>query len=218
MEKKILVVEDEMAISNLIKIHLEMANYKCIQAFDGMSALDIIQTCDLDLVILDVMIPQIDGFSLIEKIKVFKIPVIFLTAKNSVMDKVTGLRLEAEDYITKPFEAIELLARIEVVFRRFGKEEDFLKFKNILVCLKDRLVKKDNTTVELTLKEFELLVLMIKNKNMALSRDQILERVWGYEYFGETRTVDTHIQKIRKKLDLFDNIKTVFKVGYRLED
>lgn len=122
LKEKILIVEDELAISNLIKIHLDMAGYECKQAYDGLEALNAIQSESIDLIVLDVMIPHIDGFSLIEKIRDFNIPVIFLTAKNSVMDKVTELRLGAEDYITKPFEAIELLARIEVVFRRYGKK------------------------------------------------------------------------------------------------
>ncbi|WP_408648297.1 response regulator transcription factor [Tepidibacter aestuarii] len=216
--KKILIVEDELAISNLIKVHLDITGYETDQAYDGLEALNKIENKSFDLILLDVMIPNIDGFSLLQKIKHLDIPVIFLTAKNSVMDKVNGLKLGAEDYIVKPFEAIELLTRIEVVFRRYGKNDNTINFKNLTILLEDRIVKKNNEIVDLTLKEFELLVLLLKNKNTAFSREQILESVWGYEYFGETRTVDTHIQKIRKKLDLMENIKTVYKVGYRLED
>lgn len=215
---KILIVEDEVSISNLIKINLDVAGYKTRQAYDGEEALDIISKNKIDLILLDVMIPKIDGFELIQKIKYMSIPVIFLTAKDSVIDKVTGLRLGAEDYIVKPFESIELLARIEVVLRRYGNNDNIIKFKDISILLNDRIVKINDTVVDLTLKEFELFVLLLKNKNVALSRENILQKVWGYEYFGETRTVDNHIQKIRSKLNLNDNIKTVYKVGYRLED
>lgn len=216
--KKILIVEDELAISNLIKVHLDITGYETDQAYDGLEAFNKIENKGFDLILLDVMIPNIDGFSLLQKIKHLDIPVIFLTAKNSVMDKVNGLKLGAEDYIVKPFEAIELLTRIEVVFRRYGKNDNTINFKDLTILLEDRIVKKNNKVVDLTLKEFELLVLLLKNKNTAFSREQILQSVWGYEYFGETRTVDTHIQKIRKKLGLMENIKTVYKVGYRLED
>ena len=171
-----------------------------------------------DLILLDVMIPGIDGFSLIEKIKKHNTPVIFVTAKESVLDRVKGLRLGADDYIIKPFETMELLARIEVVLRRYNKNDNHIKFKNIEVDTKQRTVKLNNKEIYLTIKEYELLILLLKNKNIALSREQILEKVWGFEYGGETRTVDIHIQRIREKLDLKNNIKTVFKVGYRLEE
>ena len=164
------------------------------------------------------MIPGIDGFSLIEKIKKHNIPVIFVTAKESVLDRVKGLRLGADDYIIKPFETIELLARIEVVLRRYNKNSHIIKFKNIEVDTNQRSVKLNDKEVYLTVKEYELLILLLQNKNIALSRDQILDRVWGFEYGGETRTVDIHIQRIREKLDLKNNIKTVFKVGYRFEE
>ncbi|MDD7755478.1 MAG: response regulator transcription factor, partial [Clostridiales bacterium] len=171
-----------------------------------------------DLIVLDVLIPGIDGFSLIEKIKKHNTPVIFVTALESVVDRVKGLRLGADDYIIKPFETMELLARIEVVLRRYNKNDNHIKFKNIEVDTKQRIVKLNNKEIYLTVKEYELLILLLKNKNIALSREQILEKVWGFEYGGETRTVDIHIQRIREKLDLKNNIKTVFKVGYRLEE
>ena len=161
---------------------------------------------------------EIDKSREIEKIKKHGIPVIFVTAKESVLDRVKGLRLGADDYIIKPFETIELLARIEVVLRRYNKNNNYIKFKNIEVDTKQRSVKLNDKEVYLTVKEYELLILLLQNKNMALSRDQILDRVWGFEYGGETRTVDIHIQRIREKLDLKNNIKTVFKVGYRLEE
>ncbi|SKC65618.1 response regulator transcription factor [Maledivibacter halophilus] len=218
MNKKILIVEDEFPIANLIEINLNVAGYETQKTYDGLDAYNILQKESFDLILLDVMIPNIDGFELIEKIKHLEIPVIFLTAKNTVLNKVKGLKLGAEDYIIKPFESLELLARIEVVLRRYSKDNNILKFKDLTINLEERIVKKDKQIIELTIKEFELLVLLFKNKNMVFSRDQILERVWGYEYFGETRTIDNHIQKLRKKLDLTKNIKTVYKVGYRLED
>lgn len=218
MNKKILIVEDEFPIANLIEINLNVAGYETQKTYDGLDAYNILQKESFDLILLDVMIPNIDGFELMKKIKHLEIPVIFLTAKDAVLNKVKGLKLGAEDYIVKPFESLELLARIEVVLRRYSKDNNILKFKDLTINLEERIVKKDKQIIELTIKEFELLVLLFKNKNMVFSRDQILERIWGYEYFGETRTVDNHIQKLRKKLDLTDNIKTVYKVGYRLED
>ena len=215
---KILVVEDEAPIRDLISINLQLVGYEVFTAEDGIIAEKFLENQKVDLILLDVMIPGVDGFSLIEKIKKHNIPVIFVTAKESVLDRVKGLRLGAEDYIIKPFETIELLARIEVVLRRYNKNKQIIKFKNIEVDTEQRIVKLNNNEVYLTVKEYELLVLLLQNKNMALSRDQILERVWGFEYGGETRTVDIHIQRIREKLDLKNNIKTVFKVGYRLEE
>lgn len=218
LSRKILIVEDDEAISNLININLNMVGYETKQEFDGQEALAAIKKEKFDLIIMDIMLPGIDGFEIMQRIKDMNIPVIFLTAKNSVIDKVKGLKLGAEDYMVKPFETVELIARIEVVLRRYGKSEDYLEFKDLKVYEEERVVKKGDTEIELTLKEFELLILLIKNKNIALSREQILEQVWGYEYFGETRTVDTHVQRLRKKLGLLDNIRTVYKVGYRLED
>lgn len=215
---KILVVEDEVAIRDLIKINLEIVGYDVFIAEDGIAAKEFLKNQVVDLILLDVMIPGIDGFSLIEEIKKYNIPVIFVTAKESVLDRVKGLRLGADDYIIKPFETIELLARIEAVLRRYNKEERNLKFKNIEVDVKKRTVKVSGNEVYLTAKEYDLLVLFLQNKNMAMSREQILDKVWGFDYVGETRTVDIHVQRIREKLDLKDNIKTVFKVGYRLEE
>ena len=215
---KILVVEDEAPIRDLISINLQLVGYEVFTAEDGIMAEEFLEKQRVDLILLDVMIPGIDGFSLIEKIKKHNTPVIFVTAKESVLDRVKGLRLGADDYIIKPFETMELLARIEVVLRRYNKNDNHIKFKNIEVDTKQRTVKLNNKEIYLTIKEYELLILLLKNKNIALSREQILEKVWGFEYGGETRTVDIHIQRIREKLDLKNNIKTVFKVGYRLEE
>ena len=215
---KILVVEDEAPIRDLISINLQLVGYEVFTVEDGIMAEEFLEKQRVDLILLDVMIPGIDGFSLIEKIKKHNTPVIFVTAKESVLDRVKGLRLGADDYIIKPFETMELLARIEVVLRRYHKNDNHIKFKNIEVDTKQRIVKLNNKEIYLTVKEYELLILLLKNKNIALSREQILEKVWGFEYGGETRTVDIHIQRIREKLDLKNNIKTVFKVGYRLEE
>ena len=214
---KILVVEDEVAIRDLICINLELVGYEVSTAEDGLEAKSFLEKNTVDLILLDVMIPGIDGFSLIEQIKKYNIPVIFVTAKESVLDRVKGLRLGAEDYIVKPFETVELLARIEVILRRYNKSSNIIKFKNIEVDTNTRIVKVNNEEVYLTAKEYDLLILFLRNKNMALSREQILDKVWGFEYVGETRTVDIHVNRIREKLDLKDNIKTVFKIGYRLE-
>ena len=202
----------------MISINLQLVGYEVFTAEDGIVAENFLEKQKVDLILLDVMIPGIDGFSLIEKIKKHNIPVIFVTAKESVLDRVKGLRLGADDYIIKPFETIELLARIEVVLRRYNKNSHIIKFKNIEVDTNQRSVKLNDKEVYLTVKEYELLILLLQNKNIALSRDQILDRVWGFEYGGETRTVDIHIQRIREKLDLKNNIKTVFKVGYRFEE
>ena len=214
---KILVVEDEVAIRDLICINLELVGYEVSTAEDGLEAKSFLEKNTVDLILLDVMIPGIDGFSLIEQIKKYNIPVIFVTAKESVLDRVKRLRLGAEDYIVKPFETVELLARIEVILRRYNKSSNIIKFKNIEVDTNTRIVKVNNKEVYLTAKEYDLLILFLRNKNMALSREQILDKVWGFEYAGETRTVDIHVNRIREKLDLKDNIKTVFKIGYRLE-
>ena len=214
---KILVVEDEVAIRDLICINLELVGYEVSTAEDGLEAKSFLEKNTVDLILLDVMIPGIDGFSLIEQIKKYNIPIIFVTAKESVLDRVKGLRLGAEDYIVKPFETVELLARIEVILRRYNKSSNIIKFKNIEVDTNTRIVKVNNEEVYLTAKEYDLLILFLRNKNMALSREQILDKVWGFEYAGETRTVDIHVNRIREKLDLKDNIKTVFKIGYRLE-
>lgn len=214
---KILVVEDDVAISDLVKLNLSIANYEVKQCYDGEEALNLIKNNSFDLILLDVMLPKIDGFELFKKIKPMKIPVIFLTAKTSVVDKVRGLKMGADDYITKPFEGIELLARIENALRHYNKKSNIISYKNIEINMDERSVRLDGQIVELTLKEFELFLFLAQNKNSVLTREKLLENVWGYDYYGETRTVDNHIQRIRKKLNLKDEIKTIFGLGYKLE-
>lgn len=215
---KILIIEDDQAISDLIRLNLNFAGYESRQAFNGTEAVSILENYVPSLILLDVMLPDTDGFEILGKICPKQVPVIFLTARNSLNDKVKGLTMGAEDYIVKPFEAMELLARIEVVLRRYGTRKDSIVYGNLEINMEERTVKKEGKAVELTLKEYELLLLLIRNRNKALSREKILELVWGYDYMGETRTVDIHIQKLRKKLSWDDRIKTVFKFGYRLED
>lgn len=214
---KILIIEDEQAISDLIKMNLDIAGYDSRQVFNGSEALSIFEQYCPDLILLDVMLPDRDGFEVMSKIKPSGIPAIFLTAKNTLADKVKGLKMGADDYIIKPFEAMELLARIEAVLRRYESKKESTIFEDIEIDLEERTVKKDGNLIELTMKEYELLLLLIRNRNKALSREVILEAVWEYDYIGETRTVDIHIQKLRKKLEWEDKIKTVFKFGYRLE-
>lgn len=215
---RILVVEDERSISNLIAMNLRKAGYACECVFDGVAAADIVEKEYFDLILLDVMLPGIDGFELMTYIKTRDIPVIFLTAKGSVTDRVKGLRLGADDYLTKPFEIVELLARVEAVLRRYHKTETMLTTGDILIDTASRIVWKNNQPVNLTKKEYELLLLFVRNKNIALYRETIYERIWGEEYFGDSRTVDLHVQRLRRKVGLEDKITAVYKIGYRLED
>ncbi len=215
---EILIVEDEINISNLIKMALSQHGHKTNCVFDGESCADILEKKHFDLILLDVMLPKISGFELMDYIKSFDTPVIFITAKADVSNKVYGLNLGADDYITKPFNISELQARVDAVLRRYNKTQTKLNFGDITVDTDSRVVTKNNTAVDLTLKEYEILLLFIRNKNIALYREMIYERVWNEPYMGDTRTVDLHIQRLRKKLGLKNNIRSVYKVGYRLTD
>ena len=213
---KILIAEDEEPISNLIRMNLTKAGYQCKCAFDGETAADMMEENNFDLALLDIMLPGINGYELMEYAKTLEIPVIFITAMDKVDDKVKGLRSGAEDYIAKPFEIAELLARVETVLRRYNKGEKVLKVLDIEVDVQSRTVVQNGQQIMLTLKEFELLLLFIRNKNVALYRDIIYENVWESEYMGESRTVDLHVQRLKKKLHWEDHIVAVYKVGYRL--
>lgn len=215
---KILVVEDEQAISNLICMNLTDAGYSCTCAYDGMTAADYIEEKSFDLILLDIMLPEVDGYELLEYIKPTGTPVIFITAKAGLQDRVKGLTLGAEDYIVKPFEVVELLARVGVVLRRYKKTDSKLVYRNLEIDTECKTVKKSGVIIELTPKEFELLVLFVRNVNITLFRDKIYETVWECDYYGDTRTLDLHIQRLRRKLDLGDKLRTVYKVGYRLEN
>ena len=213
----ILIVEDERAISNLIHVNLSEEGHKCSCAFDGKQAADLIEQKNYDLILLDIMLPEIDGYELFEFIKPIGTPVIFITAKGAVEDRIKGLKLGADDYLTKPFQIGELLARVEAVLRRYGKSEKQLTFKNVSINIDSRQVIKDHHPIDLTVKEFDLLVELIRNKNVALYRSRLYEKVWQEEFIGETRTLDSHIGRLRKKLGWEEYIKTVFRIGYRLE-
>ena len=212
---QILVVEDEHSISNLIKINLTRAGYACDCAYDGLAAVDMLDKKPYDLVLLDIMLPGADGYEIMDYIAPLEIPVIFLTAKASVADRVKGLRMGADDYLTKPFEIIELLARVESVLRRYYKTEQVLTEGDLVVDTASRTVTKKGETISLTKKEFDLLLLFVRNKNIALYRETIYERIWGGEYMGDSRTVDLHVQRMRKKAGLEEQIQTVYRVGYR---
>ena len=211
----ILIVEDDQDINELIAKNLKLVGHTYRQAFDGIEAVKEVAENSFDLVLLDVMLPGMDGFEVFKEIS-FE-PVIFITAKDGLEHKLNGLSLGADDYIVKPFEMLELLARIDVVLRRTQRNTSVFSLDKATVNLLDRTVEKDGALVDLSPREFELLEVLIKNQNIALSRDKLLELAWGYDYLGETRTVDNHIQKLRSKLGWEDNIKTVYKLGYRLE-
>lgn len=213
---KILVVEDDEGIRGLLKMSLTKNGYHVETASDGAKAVDMVESQSFDLILLDIMLPEIDGFTLFGYIEEYNIPTIFLTAKASVQDKVKGLRMGAEDYIVKPFDILELIARIENVMRRHNIQEKILKVDDIEVDTDAHTVMKAGKQIELTLKEYELLLLFLRNKGIVLYRETIYERVWNEPYFADTRTVDLHVQRLRKKMGLEDMIKSVPKVGYRL--
>lgn len=215
---RILIVEDEKAISDLIHMNLTDAGYHCTCALDGMTACDLLEENTYDLVLLDIMLPEVDGYELLEYIRPMEIPVIFITAKAGLEDRVRGLNLGAEDYIIKPFEIVELLARVKVVLRRYHKlEESHIQFRHISIDTENRKVRKEQTEIDLTPKEFELLLLFARNPNITLFRDKIYENVWETDFTGDTRTLDLHVQRLRKKLGLEDCLKTIYRCGYRLE-
>ncbi len=214
---KILIVDDELPIANLIRMNLTRQGYVCTCAYDGQQAADLLEQNSYDLVLLDIMLPKFDGYDLLAYIRPMGIPVIFLTAKSDVLDRVKGLKLGAEDYIVKPFEIVELLARIEVVLRRYNKSQGVIRMFDVTIDLDARDVMQNGQHVELTRKEFDLLVLFCQNPNTALFRETLFERIWETDYIGETRTLDSHVQRLRRKLDWADKIKTVHKIGYRLD-
>ena len=213
---RVLIVEDEKPISDLIKLSLTKAGYSCTCAYDGTTAANILEEEHFDLALLDVMLPEVSGFELMEYIQPTGTPVIFITAKNSVDDRVKGLRMGAEDYIVKPFEVMELLARVEVVLRRYQKTEDLLTVGELTIDMRSLQVQRNGETILLTKKEWDLMLLFAQNPGAALYRENIYERVWGGEYPVGSRVVDLHIQRLRKKIGWEDKLQTVNRVGYRL--
>lgn len=214
---KILIVDDEKPICDLIDINLSAAGYECKTVQDGLTAIDLIERENFDLILLDIMLPGADGYDIMEYIRPLKIPVIFITAKHEVKDRVKGLKLGAEDYVVKPFDVVELLARVEVVLRRFDKGKKRLQAGDVVVDVDARKVTKAGKTIALTNKEYGLLVLFIQNKNIALFKERLYERVWGDEYLADSRTLELHVQRLRRKMGWEDNLVAVYKVGYRLE-
>ncbi len=214
---RILVVEDEKPISNLLRMSLEKAGYSCTCVFDGAEAAAYLEYDRYDLILLDIMLPEIDGFELMEYIRPMEIPVIFITARGKVADKVKGLRAGAEDYIVKPFEIAELLARVDVVLRRCRKSEAVLNVGGLMIDTYSMRVSKDEEEIHLTKKEYDLLLLFVQNPGRALYRDTIYEHVWGGEYQYGSKTVDLHVQRLRRKVGWEDRLRAVNKVGYRLE-
>lgn len=213
----ILIAEDERPIADLIRMSLRPVGHTCQWAADGETAADLLTTSPFDLVILDVMLPRIDGFTLMEYIRPLEIPVIFLTAKAAVQDRVKGLHLGADDYMVKPFDIAELLARVETVLRRCHKTSATLSLAGVIADPKARRVWRDGREISLTPKEYDLLLLFLRNPNAALYRDTIYERVWGGELAYGSKTVDLHIQRLRKKVGWEGILLAVNKVGYRLE-
>ncbi len=213
----ILIVEDDVHISRMIEVTLSIAGYKGHICHSGKEAVKRVDEDKFDLILLDVMLPDLDGFGVIQEIDSSKIPVIFLTAVQDVMEKVRGLKLGAEDYIVKPFEAVELLARIEVVLRRTNKNQNILNYNGIEVDIDKHLTLMDGIEVSLTPKEFEVLVFFLQHQDIAITKEQLLAAVWGYEFIGESRTVDIHVQQLRRKMKLQNKLITIPRLGYRLE-
>ena len=215
--REILIVDDEPAIADLIEMTLLQAGFSCVIAHDGKTAADLIEQNDYALIFLDIMLPEIDGYELMEYIAPLHMPVIFLTAKGTLKDRVKGLRMGADDYIVKPFEPEELLARAETVLRRAGTGNGMFAVDDVTLNTVTRTVKKGDETILLTPREFDLLLALLRAPNVTLYREALYESVWGQESDVDSRTLDLHIQRKRKKLGLQNHIRTLYKIGYRLE-
>ena len=215
---KILVLEDQKPTSDLIRLNLRKEGYECTAVYNGLDAIDIVDTEHFDLVLLDVMLPGADGFEVMDYIKPLSIPVIFITARATIDDRLHGLTSGAEDYMIKPFDPLELIARVNIVLRRYDKTEKILTLGDLTVNTESNEVIKAGEQIRLTPKEYEMLVLFLRNKNITLYRDKIYEEVWGGDSDAETRTVDLHVQRIRKKVGLKSNLVTVYNMGYKLTE
>ena len=226
MSKKILLIEDDKDIINLVKHYLEKEGYRTFEAADGVKGLDILKKEKVDLAILDIMLPELNGIDVLKRIKgdakTANVPVIMLTAKGEETDKIVGLELGADDYITKPFSPKELVARVKALLRRVEKpveKTDTLKYGELIMDISRHEVKVKEKEIELTAKEFGLLEELLRNKGRVLTRDTLLNNVWGYDYFGNTRTVDVHIRRLREKIPLLEkSIITVKQLGYKLSE
>ncbi len=214
------IIEDEKPIAELLQYGLQQEGYRVRTAFSGSDGLKLFENDRPDLLILDWMLPDCSGVDLCQMItKKYNVPIIMLTARSSMDDKVHGLEAGADDYITKPFELREVIVRIKVILRRIGKSRDAgsgpLSFHGMLLQPEERIVERDGQPIDLTPREYDLLLFLLRRPHQVFTRDVLLEQVWGYDYLGDTRTVDTHIQRLRKKLDMADSIQTVFGVGYK---
>ena len=214
----VLIVDDEERIRLLIKEYCLNENYNVLEAEDGVSALDIIKNNKIDVVILDIMMPKMDGLTAYNEIKKYNIPTIILSARTEEYDKLIGFNLGVDDYVTKPFSPKELMARIKAVTKRFNNLTDTYIYKDLKIDFKGHVVYIKDEEIKLTPKEYDLLVYLINNKNIALSREELLSKIWGYDFFGDDRTIDTHIKMLRNNLgDYRDLIQTVRGMGYKFE-
>lgn len=225
MNEKILVVDDETAIVDLIKMELDFEGYQVETAFDGEEAVEKAKTFQPDLIVLDIMLPKMNGYDVCRTLTpIMDVPIILLTAKTDIIDKVLGLELGADDYLTKPFDNRELLARIKAHLRRAKKvpnqqkNDSIIKNGPLTIMPEERMVLLNDQEIHLTPKEFDLLYLLASNLEQVFPRDTLLEKIWGYDYYGDTRTVDMHVQRIRRKIDSQPNkfIQTVFGIGYKM--
>lgn len=216
---RILIVDDEELIRNVVKEYSQLENYEVLEAEDGVEAIEVVKNNDIDLIIMDIMMPKLDGFSAYKQIKKMKnIPIIMLSARSEEYDKLMGFDLGIDDYVTKPFSPKELMARVKAVLKRTNNISDDYTYKDLVINYQGRTVKIDDEEIKLTPKEYELLVYFVKNQNIALSREQLLSNVWGYDFFGDDRTIDTHIKMLRNNLGKYrDLIVTVRAVGYKFE-
>ena len=216
---RLLVVDDEELIRNVVLEYATLEGFEVVEAFNGEHAIEIVKNNDFDIIIMDIMMPKLDGYSTIKEIKKIKnIPTIMLSARGEEYDKLLGFELGIDDYLTKPFSPKELMARIKAVLRRNNKMNDTYKYKNLLVDFKGHIVKINDKEIKLTPKEYDLLVYFINNEGIALSREQLLSNIWGYDFFGDDRTIDTHIKMLRNSLGEYrDLIITVRALGYKYE-
>lgn len=219
---KVLIVDDEPAIVDLIKINLDLEGFETKACYSGLQALKLAPIFNPDLIILDIMLPDLNGFEICKELQTLSIPIIMLTAKNDIKDKLYGLELGADDYITKPFDSRELMARIKTVLRRVdkyaSKDDSTLTAGSLTVNVMERKAYMEGEELALTPKEFDLLQLFCENQRKVFSRENLLELVWKFEYIGDSRTVDMHVQRLRKKLGNYNHyIKTVFGIGYKFE-
>lgn len=219
---KILVIEDEENIASFIKMELVYEGYEVDNSYDGKEGLEKALNGKYDLIILDLMIPSLNGLEVCRRVrKVKNIPIIMLTARDSVMDKVSGFQMGADDYVVKPFAIEELLARIEALLRRVNNNSELInliEFKDIVINIESRTVECNGNQINLTTKEYELLLYLVKNKNKVLTRDYLIENIWGYDYDGENNVVDVYIRHLRSKLNRGDYIQTVRGVGYVIRE